>query len=820
MREKSRPPKSSPTLPGSSLPPRRDGRGASVQSFVEHAVRKGFSVKYSAKVQNHAIPPNLRIIPLRDTIIFPCVIAPIFIPSEEGLHLLHAAMLEDGVIGCVSQRDPFLKDPQPKDLLTIGTACKVLRLVKLPTRGAKILVEGLARVLLRNTIRDDHYFRADVQEVSEPHERTLLSETLVQSIGSLFKLSLSMGKPLSDELMRILDQVDHPGRLADLIAATLHLGLKDQQEIFETTDPLARLKKVFHHFSREIESVPPKPYGLGAPGREPRRFPKEPFLRPPPRAHREMVEEDSSLTEIQELREKVKAAGMPPGVESVATREIARLERMNPISAEYTVSRTYLDYLITIPWNKRTVDNHDLQRAQVILHEDHCNLQKVKDRILEFLAVKKLKDPMKGPILCFVGPPGVGKTSLGRSIARALDRKFIRISLGGVRDEAEIRGHRRTYVGALPGRIVQEIRRAESSNPVFMLDEVDKLGQDIRGDPAAALLEALDPEQNFSFTDHYLDLPFDLSHVLFITTANTLSPIPPALLDRMEVIHIPGYTEEEKENIAFQFLVPRQKEENGLKDHPLAFTEGAMAKLIREYTREAGVRGLEKEIATLCRKVAKGVAMGHREPERIDESVVEEFLGPRKYFREIAQEKDRIGVATGLAWTDHGGDILFIETSKMRGEKGLILTGSLGDVMKESAQAALSYIRANAPGLRVSEHFHEEYDIHIHIPAGATPKDGPSAGIAIATAILSLLKEKTVPHDMAMTGELTLSGRVLPVGGVKEKLLAARRAGVKTVVLPAKNRENLDDIPENIKAEMNLVFVEDIQEVFELALLS
>jgi ATP-dependent Lon protease len=509
---------------------------------------------------------------------------------------------------------------------------------------------------------------------------------------------------------------------------------------------------------------------------------------------------------------------MPQKVEEIAYKEINRLERMNPISAEYTVSRTYLDYLITMPWNKKTVDNLDLSRAQVILNEDHYDLEKVKERIVEFLAVKKLKDSMKGPILCFVGPPGVGKTSLGRSIARALERKFIRISLGGVRDEAEIRGHRRTYVGALPGRVVQEIRRAETSNPVFILDEVDKIGQDVRGDPAAALLETLDPEQNFSFTDHYLDVPFDLSHVLFITTANTLSPIPPALLDRMEVIHLAGYTEEEKEKIAFQFLIPHQKEENGLRDYSLSFTPEAVCKIIREYTREAGVRNLEREIATIFRKIAKEVAMGQTPKEAIDEAAVEELLGPRKFFREVAQEKDRVGVATGLAWTENGGDIIFIETSKMRGDKGLILTGSLGEVMKESAQAALSYIRTNAASLQIPENFYQECDIHIHIPAGATPKDGPSAGITIATAVLSLLKEKPVPHEMAMTGELTLSGRVLPVGGIKEKILAARRAGVKTVILPKMNEKNLDDIPDYIKKEMNFILVEHIQEVLDLTL--
>jgi ATP-dependent Lon protease len=775
-------------------------------------------VRYLYKSESISIPQRLLFIPLKETVIFPYVIAPLFFQSDEAIAILNKVLLENSLIGCVGLRDPYLKDPQPKDLLSIGTVCRILQLVKLPNRGMKILVEGLSRVSLQNITREAPYFKADVNEINEHHERTVLSETLVQSIGTLFKISLSMGKPLPEEMMKTLDKIDHPGRLADLVAMNLHLGLKEQQEIFETIDPLERLKKVFHHFNREIQSSPSRPHPLLNPGKEAGRYQKDHSLRPPIRGQRETPEEDPYLVEIHELREKVQNAGMPQKVEEIAYKEINRLERMNPISAEYSVSRTYLDYLITMPWNKKTVDNLDLDRAQVVLNEDHYDLEKVKERILEFLAVKKLKDSMKGPILCFVGPPGVGKTSLGRSIARALERKFIRISLGGVRDEAEIRGHRRTYVGALPGRVIQEIRRAETSNPVFMLDEVDKIGQDVRGDPAAALLETLDPEQNFSFSDHYLDVPFDLSHVLFITTANTLSPIPPALLDRMEVIHLAGYTEEEKEKIAFQFLIPHQKEENGLKDYSLSFTPEAVSKIIREYTREAGVRNLEREIANIFRKIAKEVAMGNTPKDVIDVAAVEELLGPRKFFREVAQEKDRIGVATGLAWTENGGDIIFIETSKMRGDKGLILTGSLGEVMKESAQAALSYIRTNAASLHIPENFYQEYDIHIHIPAGATPKDGPSAGITIATAVLSLLKEMPVPHEMAMTGELTLSGRVLPVGGIKEKILAARRAGVKTVILPKKNEKNLDDIPGYIKKEMNFILVEHIQEVLDLTL--
>jgi ATP-dependent Lon protease len=775
-------------------------------------------VRYLYKSEGYSIPQRLLFIPLKETIIFPYVVIPLFFQSDEALTILNKVILENSLIGCVGQRDPRLKDPQPKDLLSVGTVCKILQLVKLPNKGMKIFVEGLSRVFLQNITQETPYFKADVKEVNEHQERTILSETLVQSVGTLFKISLSVGKPLPEEMLKTLDKIDHPGRLADLIAITLHLGLKEQQDIFETIDPLDRLKKVFEHFSREIQSFPARPNPLIHPGKEPGKFQKDHSLRPPMRGQKEMPEEDPYLAEIYELREKVRVAGMPQKVEEIAYKEINRLERMNPVSAEYTVSRTYLDYLVTMPWNKKTVDNLNLDRAHTVLDEDHYDLEKVKERILEFLAVKKLKDLMKGPILCFVGPPGVGKTSLGRSIARALERKFIRISLGGVRDEAEIRGHRRTYVGALPGRIIQEMRRAETSNPVFMLDEVDKIGQDVRGDPAAALLEALDPEQNFSFTDHYLDVPFDLSHVLFITTANTLSPIPPALLDRMEVIHLSGYTEEEKEKIAFQFLIPHQKEENGLKNYPLSFTSEAIYKIIREYTREAGVRNLEREIATVCRKMAKELAIGNTPKEIVDEAAVEGLLGPRKFFREVAQEKDRIGVATGLAWTENGGDIIFIETSKMKGDKGLILTGSLGEVMKESAQAALSYIRTNAPFLGIPENFYQECDLHIHIPAGATPKDGPSAGITIAAAVVSLLKGKPVPHEMAMTGELTLSGRILPVGGVKEKVLAARRAGVKTVILPKGNEKNLDDIPDYVKREMNLVLVEHIQEVLDLTL--
>ncbi len=528
--------------------------------------------------------------------------------------------------------------------------------------------------------------------------------------------------------------------------------------------------------------------------------------------------DDPHAAEINELRERVRSAAMPKKVEEVAEREINRLERMNPTSAEYTVARTYVDYLVTLPWNRRTRDNLDINRAERILNEDHYDLEKVKDRILEYLAVKKMRKTMKGPILCFAGPPGVGKTSLGKSIARALGRKFIRISLGGMRDEAEIRGHRRTYVGALPGRIIQEIRRSGTSNPVFMLDEVDKIGQDFRGDPAAALLEVLDPEQNSSFTDHYLDVPFDLSRVMFVTTANTVSPVPPALRDRMEVINIPGYTDEEKEKIATTFLIPHQIEENGLKENPITFKREAIQKIIREYTHEAGVRNLEREIAAICRKVARELTQGKEKRDLIEGQTVEEFLGPQRIFREVKEERDNIGVATGLAWTENGGDIMFVEVSRIRGEKGLILTGSLGDVMKESAQAALSYIRGDARKLGITHSLFLNHGFHVHVPAGAIPKDGPSAGATIAVALLSLLSGKPVRHDVATTGELTLTGRILPVGGVKEKVHAALRAEVRKVILPMKNRAHLEDVPGDFLKGIDIVFANHIHEVFREAL--
>lgn len=765
------------------------------------------------------IPSELYVLPLKDSVIFPAMVLPIFFTREDAIAVINKAMLGDHMVVMVAQKNISTETPSPEDLYSVGTATRIIQMVKLQEGGVKLLVEGISRVRIVEYFREETHLKAKVEEMREFFEKTIISEALVQSVNALFKVALAIGRPLPEDVLKLIDKIENPARLADLIAVYLALKLDEQEEILETADPLERIKKVFVFLSREVQMLQVRGKIQADVASEMGKSQREYLLRQQMRAiQKELGEEDSHIAEMNELREKIKTAGMPPNIEEIANKELSRLEKMNPASAEYTVSLTYLDYLITLPWTKRTEDNLDINRAEQILNEDHYDLEKVKDRILEYLAVRKIKEGVKGPILCFVGPPGVGKTSLGKSIARAMERKFIRMSLGGMRDEAEIRGHRRTYVGALPGRIIQEIRRCGYNNPVFMLDEVDKIGMDFRGDPAAALLEVLDPEQNFSFRDHYLDLPFDLSKVMFITTANILDPVPPALKDRMEVIYLSGYTEEEKEKIAFQFLIPKQIEENGLKDRGVIFTAEAVEKIIREYTKEAGLRNLEREIASICRKIARSISQGKEVHLNVTTELVEELLGPRTFFVEIAEETDKVGIATGLAWTEAGGDIIFVEATKMKGRRGLTLTGSLGEVMKESAQAAMSYIRTHARDYHISEDFFNKYDIHIHVPAGAIPKDGPSAGITIATAIASLLTDRPARRDMAMTGEITLSGRVLPIGGVKEKVLAARRAGVKTVILPKRNEVNLEDIPEYIRQQMQFIFVKTIDEVIKQAL--
>ena len=767
------------------------------------------------------IPLQIPILPIKDTVIFPLMISPLFFPRAQDKMAIEDAMKGDHLAGVIVQKDKHVENPSSKDLYSIGTAVKILQIVKLEDGGVKILVEGIGRIKVINYIKEEPYPIAEIEELREFYEKNSFTDALIQSINTIFKTVVAVGRPLPNDVMAMIEKIDNPARLADLICVYLSLDVVEQQKILETIDPLERLSRVFIYLNKEVQMLQIREKIQSEVAKELSKTQREYLLKQQLKTiQKELGEEDPYMAEMNELRKKVEETPMPEKVKDIANKELGRLEKMNQASAEYTVSRTYIDYLITVPWEKKTEDNLDINRAATILDEDHYNLKKVKERVLEYLAVRRLKDKekMKGPILCFVGPPGVGKTSLGKSIARALERKFIRISLGGMRDEAEIRGHRRTYVGALPGRIIQEIRRAEVCNPVFMLDEVDKIGQDFRGDPAAALLEVLDPEQNFSFSDHYMDVPYDLSNVMFITTANILDPVPPALKDRMEVIELPGYTEEEKEKIAFQYLIPRQIDANGLKNYSIEFTSEAIYEIIREYTREAGLRNLEREIASICRKIAKDIAQEKPVRNKIIPEVVEELLGPRKFFLDVAEEKDRIGVATGLAWTETGGDIIFVEATKMKGRKELILTGSLGEVMKESAQAALSYIRSHVKELNIPENFYDKFDIHVHVPSGAIPKDGPSAGITIATAIVSLLTGKPAKKDLAMTGELTLTGRVLPIGGVKEKVLAARRAGVKGIIMPKKNDKDLEDIPEYILNEMKFVFVEGIEDVLKEAL--
>ncbi|MDH3973982.1 MAG: endopeptidase La [Deltaproteobacteria bacterium] len=765
------------------------------------------------------IPDKLILVPLRDTVIFPFMVVPLFFTRPEAINAINESMMGNHLIGLSAQKETTKENPTINDIYQIGTAANIRQLINLPEGGIKILVEGLARIKIKESIEESPILKANIEIINEFQERSLVIDALVQSVNAMFKLALTLGRPLPEDVLSMIEKIDNPARLADLIAVYLPLSVEESQQILETIDPLERLKKAFVLLNEDVKSLQVKTKLQQDVTKEMGKNQREYFLKQQMKAiQKELGEEDPHTADINELREKIAEAGMPKEVLETATKELDRLEKMNPASAEYTVSRTYLDYLIYIPWNKATENNLDINRAEEILNEDHYDLKKIKERILEYLAVRKLKTKMKGPILCFIGPPGTGKTSLGKSIARSLGRKFIRISLGGMRDEAEIRGHRRTYVGALPGRIIQEIRRCGYNNPVFMLDEVDKLGQDFRGDPASALLEVLDPEQNFSFTDHYLDLPFDLTSVMFITTANIIDPIPPALKDRMEVITLSGYTEEEKEKIAFQYLIPKQTIENGLEDYELKFTEEGIVKIIKEYTREAGLRNLEREIASVCRKVAREITQNKKERKKIKADDVSDLLGPRKFYREVAEEKDKIGVATGLAWTVTGGDIIFVEALKMKGKKELILTGSLGEVMRESAQAALSYVRSHAKEFKIDENFYDNFDIHVHVPLGAIPKDGPSAGITIATAIVSLLTERPARRDVAMTGEIVLSGKVRPIGGVKEKVLAARRAGVSTVILPEKNKIDLDDLPEDVVNEMKFIFIDNIDEVINHAL--
>jgi ATP-dependent Lon protease len=747
------------------------------------------------------------------------MITPLDVGRPKSIRAVDAVAADLRVFITVMQKDKDIQDPQPPDdLYQIGTLVNIVRMMRSPEGHIHLILRGLARVRIEEWTQTDPYLKARYSIVDETVEQTIEVQALVNSVLDLFRRMVQLSPHLPDEAIHLVASLTSPAQIADVVVSALNLTPQDRQRFLEMTDPVQRLKELVPLLSREIQVLELTQKIQEQARQELDKAQREFILR---QQLREIQKElgETPEAEIEELRQKIEEAGMPEEVKEVALRELDRLSKMHPAAAEYTVSRTYIDWLISLPWNKVTEDNLDIAHAKKVLDEDHYDLDDVKERLLEFLAVRKLKQDTKGPILCFVGPPGVGKTSLGQSIARALGRKFVRISLGGVRDEAEIRGHRRTYVGALPGRIIQGLRQAGTKNPVFMLDEVDKLGFDFRGDPAAALLEVLDPEQNHSFVDHYLDVPFDLSQVLFICTANITDTIPPALLDRMEVIRIPGYSHEEKLQIAKRYLVPRNLKEHGLTEDHVEFTDEALSVIIKQYTREAGVRNLSREIANICRKVARRVEEGNTEKVVVTPENIAEFLGPPKFLEEIAERKPQVGVATGLAWTPFGGSVLFVETTKMPGKGSLIITGHLGEIMKESAQAALSYVRSRSEQLGIPEDFFSKHDIHIHVPAGAIPKDGPSAGITMATALASLATNRPVRHDVAMTGEITLTGRILPVGGIKEKVLAAKEAGITEIILPAQNEKDLVEIPEHIRNALRFHFVENMDEVLELALL-
>jgi len=780
------------------------------------------SVKARESEEQVKIPEVLPILPLRDMVVYPFIIAPLSVAREISIQAVDRALSDNRMIMLVAQRDKNEEDPTRKDLFTTGTVAVIMRMLKLPDGRIRVLVQGVCRARVKQLTSTKPHFQARIERVDDQEfdASSIEKEALMRSIKQLLERASSLGKNLPSEVMVISNNLEDPGRLADLTASNIELKVEEAQEVLEILDPIARLKRVHDFLKRELDLLSMQREIDSLARDEMDRSQREYYLRHQMKAIMMELGEGNELTEeIDQYRQQASQQKMSEEATEEFNRQIKKLERMHPDSSEASTVRGYLDWLTTIPWGKLTRDNLDLDKAARILDEDHYGLEKIKERILEYLAVRKLKKRSKGPILCFVGPPGVGKTSLGRSIARALGRKFVRQALGGMKDEAEIRGHRRTYVGAMPGRIIQSLHQVGVSNPVFMLDEVDKIGSDYRGDPAAALLEVLDPEQNSTFRDHYLGVQYDLSDVMFITTANQLDPIRPAFRDRMEIIRLSGYTEEEKLVIAHQYLVPRQIEENGLKPSKIEFSENALKLAIAEYTREAGLRNLERTIATVCRKVARQVAGGRKRKVRIIASSLEGHLGPAPTSREEAMKEDQVGVASGLAWTEAGGDVLFVEATTMEGKGTLILTGQLGEVMKESAQAALSYARARAAELNIPPGYFESRDIHIHVPEGAIPKDGPSAGITMATAMLSAFTNRAVSSSIAMTGEITLRGIVLPVGGIKEKVLAARRSGFRNIIVPAANHKNIEEIPRVLRRDLNFILVRHVQDVFSAALI-
>ncbi len=766
------------------------------------------------------LPGTIPILPLFDAALFPKMVLPLVVMQTESIQLIDEAMARDRIVGLLfSRKSEGAGTSSKEDLAAIGTSALILKLAKTADNRAQLLVQGISRFQVKKFIEGKPYLRAQIEKIEEAQETDKEIEALMSNVVGQFSRVVELSPGLPQEMAQMAASIQEPGTLADMITSTINTSAEDKQKVLETLNVRKRLKETTRMVNHQLDVLELGNKIQSQVKGDMDKKQREYYLRQQLKAIREELgETEDETVEIEEYRAKVENKNLPEEARKEAERELKRMSKMHPSSAEYTVVSTYLDWLTSLPWNEQTEDVLDINAARKVLDEDHYGLEKPKRRIIEYLAVRKLKPDSKGPILCFAGPPGTGKTSLGASIARALGRKFVRISLGGVRDEAEIRGHRRTYVGALPGRIIQGIRRAETRNPVFMLDEIDKVGSDFRGDPSSALLEVLDPEQNHSFQDHYLDVSFDLSKVMFITTANILDTIPPALRDRMEVLQLLGYTEDEKIKIAQRYLVPRQREANGLKAKQVSFTKGAIRHVISGYTREAGLRNLEREIATICRGVASKIASEEAESASIRVDDVAKYLGPVRFTKEVKSRVQTPGVATGLAWTPTGGEILFIEATAMKGKKNLTLTGQLGDVMKESATAALSFIRSHAKALGISEDFFEDTDIHIHVPAGAIPKDGPSAGVTMLTALASLLTGKRIRKNLAMTGEITLRGQVLPVGGIKEKVLAAHRAGIKTVILPKQNEKDLEEISEKVQEEIAFHFVDKMLDVIKLAM--
>lgn len=772
------------------------------------------------EMQQIEIPEQLPLLPVRDIVVFPQMVLPLFVGREVSIRAIEEALAGNKLIFVAAQRSMDVEIPQQSDIHSVGTVCTLMRMLKLPDGRVKILIQGVAKAKIVSYAQLTPFYRVKLEKWVEPKPTAVSPEVeaVVRTVKEQVEKVVSFGKLLIPDVIAVIENLEDPGRMADLVVSNLGLKVETSQAVLEVLDPVERLRKVSDILVKELDVLTMQQKIQAEAKGEMDKTQREYFLREQLKAiQKELGDVDERAEEFEEFRVKIAEAKMPEKVAKEADKQLKRLERMHPDSAEASTVRTYLEWIVELPWGFATKDNLDIIAAQKVLDEDHYDLERVKERILEYLAVRKMKEKMKGPILCFVGPPGVGKTSLGKSIARALGREFVRVSLGGIRDEAEIRGHRRTYVGALPGRIIQGMKQAGTNNPVFMLDEVDKIGMDFRGDPSSALLEVLDPEQNHSFSDHYLGVPFDLSSVMFITTANQIDPIPAPLSDRMEVIDISGYTTEEKVGIARNFLIPRQLLEHGTSSDRVHFTDAAIHHIAMQYTREAGVRNLEREIAHVLRKIARRLAEGKKENYRITPANVQRYLGIPKFVPEAEQQKDEIGVATGMAWTPAGGDIIRVEATLMKGKGGLTLTGHLGNVMKESAQAALSYIRSQEKELGIKTNLFSKSDIHIHVPAGAIPKDGPSAGITMATALASVLTGTPVRRDVAMTGEVTLRGRVFPVGGLKEKILAAKRAGMKIVILPERSKKDLEEVPRHIQRGLEFVFADHMDTVLTTA---